>query len=439
MSEWHRKVLEKTRPAWDLEHWPLGRRLVISGVAVGAAAGVSAYVLNRMTGFIWRWTVGLAIPLPLEQRWVFILLLPAVGGLLAGLIVHFISPEAKGHGVTAVMRSLRENNGAIHGRVALAKTAATAATLGFGGSAGQEGPIIQIGASVGSFLARHLGVPERDWRTLAAAGAAGGLAASFSIPLAGVFFTMEVLLKDFANEAFSAVVISSVTGTVVARTLMGKAGYLPMVSYQVGGPMDFVIFGTFAMFCALLGIAYSRALKKGELFFSRIQGVPEWTKPFLGGLMVGGVALILPPVLGTGHETISGLLFKSENLFKTGLLVPGKILATALTLGSGGSGGALLPTLFIGAAGGGFWAQLIQNIPHLPVQPGAYALVGMACVFTAVFQAPVTGMIMVFEMTQDYGILPIVMCCCVVSRLVSKSVNKKVDGTETRQAVDRLP
>ena len=120
-------------------------------------------------------------------------------------------------------------------------------------------------------------------------------------------------------------------------------------------------------------------------------------------------------------------------------MVPGKIFATALTLGSGGSGGTLLPTLFIGAAGGGFWAQLMQNIPHLAVQPGAYALVGMACVFTAVFQAPVTGMIMVFEMTQDYGILPLVMCCCVVSQLVSKSISKKVAGPEHQRATDKLP
>lgn len=381
----------------------------------------------------------LVLPLPLEERWLLILFLPAFGGLLAGLIVHFFSPEARGHGVTAVMRSLRENNGQIPGRVALAKTAATAATLGFGGSAGQEGPIIQIGASVGSFLSRHLGVPERDWRTLAAAGAAGGLAASFSIPLAGVFFTMEVLLKDFANEAFSAVVIASVTGTVVARTLVGTSGYLPMVSYEIGGPMDFLVFGAFAMFCALLGLTYSRALKRGEHFFGKLRGMPEWLKPSLGGLGVGATGLFLPEILGTGHATMVGFLFKSENFFKTGLLVPGKILATALTLGSGGSGGALLPTLFIGAAGGGFWAQLMQKVPHVAVQPGAYALVGMACVFTAVFQAPVTGMIMVFEMTQDYGMLPLVMCCCVIAQLVSKSIGRRGMELPGKRASDRIP
>lgn len=411
---------ERIRLIWNLAHWPLNRRLVLIGVAVGLAAGGSAYILEQLTGIIWQWGLGSLPASPFWVRGVLLVSFPALGGLLAGWITHFYSPESRGHGTAAVIKALREDKGFIPGHVALAKTAATAATLGLGGSAGQEGPIIQIGASVGSSLGRRLGVPPEDWRTLATAGAAGGLAAAFSVPLAGVFFTMEVLLRDFANEAFPAVVIASVTGAAVARTLIGHEGFLTPVAYQSSGATDYLIYGVFALLCAGLGRLYNFALKKGETVFEKWHAFPTWLKPALGGALVGAMALGLPEIMGAGRETINGLLLQKRVGWNLALLAPGKILATAITLGSGGSGGALMPTFFVGAAAGGLWAHLVGLIPHLTTQPGAGALVGMACVFTAAFNAPVTGMIMAFELSQDYGILPVVMLACVITHMASR-------------------
>ena len=210
---------------------PFDRRLLLAGLAVGVATGLAAVGFHLLLDAFGDFRGRLNETGPL-LRVAACVGLPALGGLASGWLTRRRFPEAGGHGVAEVARAINEQDGRISGHVAWVKSLASAATIGLGGSAGLEGPIVQIGSSLGSALGRFFGAPARDLKTFVAAGAVGGLSAAFGIPLAGVFFTMEVILKDFANEAFPAVVVSSVTGAVISRSLLHGADLAPMLTYE---------------------------------------------------------------------------------------------------------------------------------------------------------------------------------------------------------------
>lgn len=411
MKERLRGVIE--RAARSL---PLDRRLLVAGVGVGLATGLAAVAFHGLLdGFSGLRELLDSVPKPYGG--VALVLLPGFGGLIAGWLTRRRYPEAGGHGVAEVVRAIEEKDGRISAHVAWVKSLASAATIGFGGSAGLEGPVVQIGSSVGSAFGRLFDAPVRDLRTFVAAGAVGGLSAAFGIPLAGVFFTMEVILKDFANEAFPAVVVSSVTGAVVARALLRGEVMAPVLSYEWVYSRNLVFYAGLGLLCGVLGRFYQRAIHGVDAVFSRVGAVPDWVRPGLGGLLVGALSRFTPAVAGTGRATTAALLGGARLGWKAPALAVSKLAATALTLGSGGSGGALMPTLFIGAAAGSGWGQawsvLGQTIPN----PGAFALAGMCGVFTAAFAAPVTGMMIGVEMTRDYGLVVPVMVCCAVAFL----------------------
>lgn len=425
-------LLEAVEASSDaLNRLPLNRKLIFSGVVVGAAAGISAYVLESLIHLFSRVGIDRLESLPWTLRVIATTGLPAFGGLAAGWILHF-HPEAKGLGLYEVVKAIRDKRGKIEPNVVWGKSLASAATIGFGGSAGQEGPVIHIGAAAGSWVGQKLRLSHEDWRAFAAGGAVGGLAAAFSIPLAGVFFTMEVILKDFASEAFSAVVISSVTGTFVARALLGQGAFFPALSYQTGGPLDFLRFGLLGVLCAPMGQLYRYSLKGFETLFTRLRDVPEWTKPAVGGFLVGALALISPRILGTGRETIDAALGGGLTGASSAGLAFLKIAATSLTLGAGAPGGSLMPALFVGAMTGGAFAHALALIPGFPQPAGALAAVGMACLFTSAFEAPLTAIVMALELTQDYGLLLPAMFACAITYVFSRR-------TETKTAAPAPP
>jgi CIC family chloride channel protein len=390
---------------------PFDRQLLLAGVAVGVATGLAAVVLHLLIDAFrdLRETLGASGPAlgPLA-----LVLLPALGGLISGWLTRRRYPEAGGHGVAEVARAISEQDGRISAHVAWVKTLASSATIGFGGSAGLEGPVVQIGSSVGSALGRFLEVPAAELKTFVAAGAVGGLSAVFGIPLAGVFFTMEVILKDFANDAFPAVVVSSVTGAVVARGLLRGADMAPTLGYEWLWSRNLVFYAGLGLVCAVLGRAYMGGIHAAEKLFDRVKLLPRWTLPGVGGLLVGLLTLAAPRVAGTGHNTISSLLGGERLGWRAPVLAVAKIFATSLTLGSGGAGGALTPTLFIGAAAGSGWGQVWSLLGQTVPPSGAFALAGLCGVFTAAFSAPITGMLIGVEMTRDYGLtVPIMVCC----------------------------
>ena len=398
---------------------PFDRRLLLAGVAVGVATGLAAYGFHLLLDAFGRMRDRLSGTGPVFGV-AAVVLLPALGGLISGWLTRRRYPAAEGHGVAEVVRAINEDDGRISGHVAWVKSLASAATIGFGGSAGLEGPVVQIGSSVGSALGRFFGSPPQDMKTFVAAGAVGGLSAAFGIPLAGVFFTMEVILKDFANEAFPAVVVSSVTGAVVARALMGSAVMAPVLPYEWTWTRNLPLYAGLGLICAVLGRAYTRSIHDLETMFGRWEKIPDWTHPGVGGLFVGALTLAVPSVAGTGRSTISALLTGETLGWRAPALALGKLGATALTLGSGGSGGALMPTLFIGAAAGSGWGQACALIgPTIPAT-GAFALAGLCGVFTAAFSAPITGMMLGVEMTRDYGLVVPIMVCCAISYIGSR-------------------
>jgi CIC family chloride channel protein len=398
---------------------PFDRRLLLAGLAVGVATGLAAVGFHHLLDAFGDMRDRLSETGPVLGV-VARVCLPALGGLFSGWLTRRRFPEAGGHGVAEVARAINENDGRISGHVAWVKSLASAATIGLGGSAGLEGPIVQIGSSVGSALGRLFDAPARDLKTFVAAGAVGGLSAAFGIPLAGVFFTMEVILKDFANEAFPAVVVSSVTGAVISRAFLQGSDLTPMLSFEWHYTRNLPLYAVLGLICALLGWVYSASIHRLEGLFDEWRALPDWTHPGVGGALVGAVSLAVPRVAGTGRDTISALVSGQTFGWRAPALAVSKTLATALTLGSGGSGGALMPTLFIGAAAGSGWGEACSHLGATIPAPGAFAIAGLCGVFTAAFSAPITGMMIGVEMTRDYGLVVPIMVCCAVAYIGSR-------------------
>lgn len=356
-------------------------------------------------------------------RWYF-LFLPAIGGLLVGPIVTWFATEAKGHGVPEVMYAVARRSGRIRKRVALAKVAASVLTIGTGGSAGREGPIVQIGSALGSAVGQMFHLSAELTRMLVACGAAGGIAATFGTPIAGVLFALEVILRDFAARAFSMVVIAAVTASAVARILLGKGFFFQVPPYALHHSMEFLLYGALGLVAALWARGFVVTLYGFEDFFGRLRVVPDWLKPALGGLCLGCIGFFLPQIFGTGHGAAQAALWGKLSLGLLVALSVAKVIATSFTLGSGGSGGVFSPSLFIGAMLGGWIGSLFQLVaPQWVVSPGAYALVGMGAVFAAATRAPITAVLIVFEMTNDYQIILPMMTAVVVATLVSYALS----------------
>ncbi len=357
--------------------------------------------------------------------WYVKLLAPAIGGLIVGLILNFIFQEAKGGGVEEVMSSVATKRGAISFKTVIGKLIASSITIGTGGSAGREGPIVQIGGGIGSSIARWLNLNEEHVKTLVGAGVSAGIAAAFNAPIAGAFFALEIILGDFALNTFSTIIISSVSATVVSRFFFGnqppfELHYFLNHTYEFG---YYIILGVVA---GLVCVLFIKSLFFSEHFFSKLK-IPVYLKPALGGLLVGIIALQVPEVMGVGYDTIENILKESHkhtifSYFWLSLFVIliGKIIATASTLGSGGSGGTIVPSLYLGSMVGGILGIIFQQISPGQLNSGAYALVGMSAIIAGTTQAPIMAIMLFFEATGNYQIILPVMIVSIISSLITK-------------------
>jgi CIC family chloride channel protein len=353
-----------------------------------------------------------------------IIALPALGGLLVGPIIYFGAREAKGHGVPEVMEAVALRGGRIRPRVALIKILASGISIGSGGSVGREGPIVQIGSSIGSTLAQILKVPHFRQRTLVGCGAAAGIAATFNAPIAGVLFAVEVLLGDFGLTTFSPVVLSSVTATTISRYYLGDFPAFIIPSYKVVSLWEFLFYpllGIAAGFAALLFIS---SLYKCEDLFEALK-IPEYLKPSLGGLLLGCILWRWPHVFGVGYGSINLSLENQLPLLLLFTLIFVKIVATSITLGSGESGGIFAPSLFIGAMAGGSFGYIVHGLfPLITASSGAYALVGMGALVAGTTHAPITAILIIFELTGSYKIILPLMISCIVSTIITTSLKR---------------
>jgi len=405
-------------------------QLNLLAILVGVIGGFGAilfrwliYFVNDLT-FFHRLSLHFITPLG-NHVGLWVILLPAAGGLLVGLITYYFAPETKGHGVPEVMEAMVTKGGRIRPRVVVAKVLASGICLGSGGSAGREGPIVQIGSSAGSTFGQFLKLDTSDIKVLVGCGAAAGIAATFNAPLAGVTFAVELILLEFKTHSFVPLVISSTFATIISRIFLGAQPMIHVPAYEFQSPYELILYLFLGLFAGLVGILEIKSLYGTEDLFDRIKLHPV-LKPVLGGLILGVIGLFLPHIFGIGYETVSNIVNQHLGMEGLGLLgfllllSLAKVAALSLTLGSGGSGGVFAPSLFIGAAFGGAFGILVNMaFPGITAPYPAYALVGMAAVFSASSRATLTSIIMLFEMTRDYNIILPLMFACVVADIVA--------------------
>lgn len=351
----------------------------------------------------------------------FVLLAPVIGGLLYGPLVDRFAKEARGHGVPEVMLAVAERGGRINPQVSVVKALASALCIGSGGSVGREGPIVQIGSALGSTFGRVVKVSERRMRLLVACGAAGGIAATFNAPLAGVFFAMELILRDFAIEAFAAVVLAGVTAGVIGRAAFGNTVFLILPAFHVDHIGQFPLFALLGVLAGVLGVGFTRVLYLVEDACDWAWRGPEWLRPAVGGLLLGVLLLALPEMYGVGYPVLEKAVHGGYLPAFLLLLLVGKVLATSLTIGIGGSGGVFAPSLFIGAMLGAAYGDSVHRLlPGTAGAVGAYALVGMGAVFAGASRAPITAAVILFELTGEYTIILPLMLAVVLAALTSR-------------------
>jgi CIC family chloride channel protein len=366
---------------------------------------------------------GVVVPKLIGHDWL-LPVIPAVGALVAGVLTYNYAREAKGHGVPNVMEAIITKRGIIRARVVVVKAFASAFTLGTGGSAGSEGPIIQIGSAWGSSIGQLFRISEANTKTLIACGAAAGISAIFNAPIAGVLFAIEIILGEFTISAFTPVVISSVLSAVVAQGFIGDRPVFLTPDYHFSGGLELFWFVVLAVMAGGLAVAFIKLLYGAEDYFDlRATYLPEWVKPAVGGGLVGAIGLYYPEVLGVGYETIEGALNGGIGSTLLLTLLGLKLVATGLTLGSGGSGGVFAPSLFFGAAlGGAFGSFAGTYLPGVASPAGAFALVGMGAMVSATTHAPLTAMLIIFEMTGSYHIILPLMFATIIALITARSL-----------------
>ena len=406
-------------------------------LAVGIVTGIGAIVLDKLIeGVVW---VGYEWIPELTANWgnAYIFIVPAIGGLMVGPLIFYFAREAKGHGVPEVMEAVALRGGRIRPIVAVVKSIASAITIGSGGSAGREGPMVQIGSGLGSLFGQKLGLSDDRIRTLVACGAAAGIAATFNAPIAGVIFAVEVILGEFRLNYISGVVVSAVTASVIGHAAFGDAPALHIpVPYGINSLWEFAFYPILGLFLGFMGMVFVRFLYWTEDLFDDWKINLPWIKPAIGGGLLGFVALAypllsgdplskIPQVYNVGYNIIESVLANQLALGTVLILFALKMLATCLTLGSGGSGGIFAPGLFMGAMLGTAF-ELVANalFPGIAAPPGAYAIVGMAAFFSAAAHAPLTSVLILFELTGDYKIILPLMLTVVIATVFAQKLLK---------------
>jgi CIC family chloride channel protein len=355
----------------------------------------------------------------------YIIIIPALGGLLVGLLVYYFAREAKGHGVPEVMEAVALKGGRIRPRVSIVKALASSICIGSGGSVGREGPIVQIGSSFGSAIGQWLKLPDDMVKVLLACGAAGGISATFNAPIAGVFFALEIILGRVVTRRFAYVVISSVVADFLAQAFLGNTRAFPLPAFGMVSPWEFLFYTVLGVLAAFTALAFTYLLYRCEDLFDSLK-IPEYLKPALGGLALGAIGIYSMDLFGVGYEGITKALSGELVLGTLLLLSLLKIVATSLTLGSGGSGGIFAPSLFIGAMLGTAVGTIFGNFfPSITEPAGAYGLVGMAAVFAGATRAPFSAILIIFEMTGDYAIILPLMTSVVISTMLTRAFRRE--------------
>ena len=407
---------------------------LLLSTAIGVVAGVAAIVFDSAIRFVTQVFLGdivgylppdpagegLTTVVPMQHPWI-LPLVTTLGGLLSGVIVFGLAPEAEGHGTDAAIAAIHHQEGRVRARIPPIKLVASAITIGSGGSAGREGPTAQISAGFGSLLAGWLGLDLADRRIAVAAGIGSGIGSIFRAPLGGALLASEILyVHDFEVEAIIPALIASIVGYTVFGAYFGFApifGSHPELA--LGSPVELVYYAVLGVASGLGGLLYARVFYGVTEMFHHIS-LPAWMKPALGGLAVGLMGMAMPEVLHMGYGWVQ-LAMRSDSLLGLPLWVVlvlplAKIVATSLSIGSGGSGGIFAPGMVVGGMlGASLWRLGHGVLPHMPDQPTAFVIIGMMALFGGIAHAPLAVMLMVAEMTGNLSLLAPAMIAVAVS------------------------
>lgn len=396
--------------------------LDLLGAVAGVGGGVGALVFRMMIGFNhWLFFKILLSKISFYAygfNWT-IIILPALGGLIVGPIVMKFAPETRGHGVPEVMEATALKGGKIRKRVAFLKVLVSSITIGSGGSAGREGPIAQIGASIGSFFGETLKLDSRDIRLLVVCGLASGIAGTFNAPLGGALFGMEILYRGIGLFNAVPVILASVIGAAIISAYYGAQppSFAAPTNLTFTNPSELIWYLLLGLIFGLLSVLWVKLFYAVEDGFGKLK-IHGRYKFAIGGAITGFIGIFYPiyGIMGVGYEGINQALvgsFAITLLLTLGIL---KMIATACTIGSGGSGGIFAPSLYTGTMIGGALGLLFQLIsPEMISQPFTYSLAGMAALFAGAAQAPLTVIVMIPEMSNDYSLLPPIMVSSVTS------------------------
>ena len=414
--------LNMTRRLWRNDQFLLGVLAVVLGVA--AAYGAIAFrtlismvqwsALSTSSEDLLKFTVGLP--------WWQIVLAPALGGLIVGLIVRFFTAEQRPLAVADVIEAAALRSGRMSLSSGLKAAVVSAISIGSGASVGREGPVVHLGASLAAFVADRLNLSRGRALTLLGCGVAAAVAASFNAPIAGVFFALEVVVGHYALSAFAPIVIASVVGTVISRAHYGDFPAFIVAEHLVVSPWEFPIFALLGIASAGAAYLFMRGIFTMQEIADKVPG-PVWIRPAMAGLVIGLLALAFPQILGVGYGVTDQALKGALGLELLLAMVFIKIFATSLCLGFGFGGGVFSPSLVVGAMlGGAFGATAALLAPDTLSSPGVYSMVGMGAVAGAVLGAPISTILIVFELTGDYKVTIAVMVAVVLASIIVRDV-----------------
>ena len=438
--------------------WLRGSRggLLAVAVVVGAGSGLGA-VAFRYLIYFFTWLATGHVLFGQQGRvasthlpWLglgFFVVIPVIGGLVYGPLIYRYAREARGHGVPEVMIAVASEGGRIRPQVAAVKSVASAICIGVGGSVGREGPIVQIGSALASSVGQWVRMPENRLRILVACGAAGGIAATFNAPITGVFFGVEIILRELSVEAVFTVMLSAMVADLLSRQFLGDAPFLSGLPSGIAlhHLTSYLLIAGLAVVAALTGLAFAKTLYATEDLCDRIwRNRPEWARPAAGGILLGLLLLALPQMYGVGYPVLYKAVGGSYALWFLIILAAGKIIACSLTIGIGGSGGVFAPSLFIGATSGMAFGETARHlIGPAAGQPALYAVVAMGAVFAAAARAPLTSVASVVEMTGDFTLtLPVMLAVAIAtaaSRGLSYSTIYTTKLLRRGTDIDRVP
>ena len=444
--KWYRLQI-RARRAFNRIPLRENQKIYILTLLIGGLCGLAAVSFHLLLDFFQSHVIYAAAATAHWWRIPALIIIPVVGGLIAGAGLYFLAPEARGSGIPQVKASFYLDGGRIPSRVIPGKMFLAAINIGAGASLGREGPTVQICAAIASVLGRMFAISRRRLQSLVPIGAAAGLAAAFNTPIAAVTFTLEEIIGDAASRPLGSIVIAAVIASVVERAILGEHPVFSVPTYKLHDPYELIFYAVLGLIAGLAAVAFNESLLRLRAFFRKQRMTPQWATPGVGGLILGvaGLGALLltgsASVFGVGYGQLAAQLQTSLPLKMLIILGAFKLAATVVSYSSGSSGGIFGPSLYIGGMVGGAVGLLTQfALGGRHIQPEAFALVGMGAVFAGVVRAPVTSIIMIFEMTNNYSIILPLMIANITSYVVAIELSPKpiYDALLTQDGI-RLP